>query len=620
MLHFAPLPFDTQGQPLLPDIDAFPDHLDNHLLYYLPSTVTLLNDGTGTPDFFLLRYHGDNTQTEGGLLRFRLGTSPLPAVLLESLRRKDWQVGEVGFSAARFRLRLRSWQAGAEDETGEWRLINPAGQELVAPALSLTAHETQFLELLLADGQNAVELQLELAYAGLTPGLPWLASCDGALLRTLLAALLPGAEPVSAEQIVAAFLSLPSMAEGTLIVWQPMEPGATRPSDEVLLREIALRSLDRLFERQPADDPFEPTLYRLRSFIPGDPLALAWDLLPPRQESRIHRLSWSVSSLLQSLESVEAIKRFFPTVAQVSPFAKVDIHLINRLPFDPHFLRKVAVDLRYSGASGVPEYRSFTFDGSTEIQHFSVFYPAVVGDFQLAARFTTTQSPPSGVGWPIVRRGEYVPINGVLVEINRANVGMEFVNLESESVVYARASSILVELYDVDPNQDSIEEVSITPLHQLTLHAERPNAALAMTDVDATTALFVRALAYPIGAPDLPPYPLYVGCLNNRHLRIAAYQLEVLDPDLITIRLEPSVAAHFAWIRITFAAPNQTERAYILQPNQPIVWNFFRNSVFDPIAYRYRLDTIALDEQGHTLPMHSSDWISCQDRMLLVSP
>lgn len=619
MLLFLPLPAGPDGQPFLPGVVAFRDHLDAQLIYYLPSDLELLTDANGDPDFFLLRYHGDSAEAQGGLLRFRLGFSSLADILRDRARSANWQLREAAFETARFRLRLRSLQEGQPDQLGDWHSMAPSKRELVAPAVSLNSRETQFLEDLLADARNAVEVEVELRYAGLVPGLPWLASAETATLKPLLAALLP-TDPVRSDQVVAAFLSLPNPSSAGPLSWQPLEPNLPKPDYDTLLAEVALRSLDRLFERQPQPDEFTPALYRLRSADPANSPALSWDLLPPRQETRGCVLNWSVASLVQNLDTPEKRRKLFPTVSQVSPFAEVDIHVINRLPFDSHFLRKAVVDLRYSGDGGVPEFRSFTFDGTAELQRFSVFYPAVVGDFELASRFTTTQAPPSGSGWPVIRKGDFIPVSGTLVEVSRAAVGMDFVRVEAEPEVFNKASSIGVALFTSEPDKTPVGGTAPVPLVQLSLTSSQAAAWVALPGVDPATDLYVRAVAHGSGNPEPQPYTLPQNRVANRQVRIAAYQLEVLDPDRIILQLDPILVSRFALVQVTVAPLSGEGHTYRLEADHPVVWNFFRSSVFEELSYRYRLDYVAIDAQGHTLPMASTDWATAQGTTLVIQP
>ncbi len=615
MLRFGPPPTDLNGRPLLADETLFADHLDAAVVYRLPSALDILTTPGDEPDFFLLRYHGDSAEAQGGLLRFCLGFRPLDESRRQVVQTAGYALREVNFSAARFRLRLRSHLAGSPDETGNW---HPAtvGRELAAPVVSLTPRETQLLEALLAEAANVVEVEVDLRYVGIVAGQPWLAMVDTAALFRFLSALLP-ADPVTADQVTSAFLSLPATDPGP-ISWRRLDPAAGQPPVSALMPELAIRSIDRLFECDPADNEFTVPHYRLRAPTATDPPSRSWDLLTARQQTRSLTLTWSVSSLVQSLNTSEQRRKLFPIVSQVSPFAQVDLHVINRVPYDSHFLRKVVVDLRYRGPSGVPEFRSFTFDGTTDLQSISVFFMAMSADLDLASRFTTTLAPPSAGGWPVIRQGPFTSVVGTVVEVNRAALGMDFVRLEASPEVFDRAASIEAALYAADPGPDCAELP--TPMARFTLTAACQAAWVALTDYDPAADLYVCATARCLADPQLPPHVLRCDQVAERRIRVAAYQLEVLDPERITIELDSHVGSRFALVQVTLAAPSGDQQTFSLKPGQPVLWSFFRNSVFDPVLYRYRLDCVPIDAQGHTRPQISGDWVEARQSRLFVQP
>ena len=187
----------------------FPDHRDSRVLHYLPAEVGLATEPSGEPDFLLLRYRGDSSGAAGGLLRWRLELAPPPPFWSTAAEAAGWRPRAVAFDEGRFRFRLRSLVEAARDEAGDWHSITAAGHELAATSVGLTPRETQFLQLLLEAGGSVVEVELELSYRGLVPGIPWLATAQTAALKTYLAALLPPAA-VREDEVVAAFLSLPT--------------------------------------------------------------------------------------------------------------------------------------------------------------------------------------------------------------------------------------------------------------------------------------------------------------------------------------------------------------------------------------------------------------------------
>lgn len=617
MLSFGPPPTASNGQPFKAPEMIFADHLDRTAVYGLPTNLEILPAADGDPDFFLLRYHGDSATAKGGLLRFALGFGSLPEALSKAVQAAGLTLHAVNFSAARFRLRLRSLAETASHETGQWHRA-VIGRELAAPMVSLTPRESQFLETLLETPTNVVEVEVDLRYSGLIPGLPWMATIDTAALQRFLSTLLP-AEKVTAEQVTAAFLSLPEQG-ACPVTFQRLDPTAVKPPFVDLLKELALRSIERIFELEGASDEFTASHYRLRAPTPGAAPILSFDLLTARQETRALSLTWSVTSLIESLDTPEKRRQRFPIVSQVSPFALVEIHVINRVPYDPHFLRKTVVDLRYRGASGVAEYRSFTFDGTTDLQSFSLFHMAMTGDLELAVRFTTTLAPPSGSGWPVIRKSPFTAVAGTVVEINRAALGMDFVRLEADRQVFDKAAAVEVAIYPSDPGPRLSPEAAGQPMARFSLTADCPAAWMALADIEPAADLYASAAARSLLDPQAPPYVLRLDRLVDRRVRIAGYQLEVLDPVRITIELDPEASGRLAMIQATLASSSGAEKTLTLSPGQPAAWSFFPDSVFSPPSYRYRLDYVAMDATGQTLPMASEDWTEARTPHLVVRP
>jgi hypothetical protein len=719
MLLFASLPAYENYQPIWPGLTVFPDHLESHVAYYIPTSLELLPTQAGDPDFFLLSYHGDFSDVQGGLLHFRLGFAPLPEAYREEAHSMGWTSRAAAFERGRFRVRLRSLIEGEPDQLFSWHLMPSVGRELVSPSLSLDARETQCLKALLDDAENAVEVETDLSYMGLVPGIPWLVSASLPALRTQLAALLPE-EPVDAGRVAVAFLSLPE-GDASPFTYQALYPNAVQPSRDILLTEFAMRSLDMLFIKQPCEDEFAPALYRLRPAAAEDPPAITCDLLPLRLEMRSAAVSWDVGSFIRSIDTPVKRQKLFPTVTRVSPFAETEVHVISRVPCDSRFLRKVAVDIRYMGKNGVPEYRSYTLDDDNYLHKFSTYYPALMGDFRLAARFTTFLAPKDGNGWPVVYRGEYLDITGPVVEVTRENIKMDFVHIEAEPGVFTLAASVELSLYSSDPgisnpitpdsgtsesgisnpstansgtpdpgtsdptmsdpgmsnpgmsdpgtsdptmsdpgmsnpgmsdpgmfdpgtlgpdtsdsgtsNVDTSEhntscldpaavdsETPSQPLVQLLLNESSPSAWIALPGVESTAELYVIAKAQAADKPSGVLREVYAGRVNGRQVRIAEYQLRVLDPDQITVRLDPQAAGKFAFVQVLLASLTGSGRAFELKPDQLVTWNLFRNSIFEEMKYRYRLDYVPINDKGHTLPMVSTDWQESNLASLTILP
>src|SRR5262245_35275339 len=161
MLSFSQIP---SRSPDPAGVTLFPDHLDGGTLYYLPAELDLATNSQGEPDFFLLRYHGDNSAVSGGLLHFRLQFRAVSEETRQRLESADFRLRQVGFENGRYRLRLRSLLQGGNDESGDWHAIPITNQEIRIEALSLSPRETQFLQALLADEKMVIEVETDLRY------------------------------------------------------------------------------------------------------------------------------------------------------------------------------------------------------------------------------------------------------------------------------------------------------------------------------------------------------------------------------------------------------------------------------------------------------------------------
>lgn len=585
---------------------AFADHLDAGVLYRLAAGLEPARTAAGEPDLLLLRYRG-GAEVAGGLLRLGLALRPPPAEVMAAAAAAGLLTRPVAFDQGRLRLRLRSPAQSGPEPPGDWRPLRFAGAELVVPAVGLTVHEAQLLHQLLVDGVGAVEVEAELGYQGLAAGMPWLVGATTAPLKERLAALLPP-EPARADQVAAAFRSLAGAHDG-LCWWRPLEPVGDRPAPDDLLAEAGRRALERpfLFQREPATGPGR---YRLLAPAGTDPPTISLDLSGPRLERRSHHLSWSVSELYAELVDPDRRRRLFPVVDQAGPFGSVDILVVGQVPFDPGYLRKVAVDLRWNGPAGVPEVRRVVLDAGSASARCTAVYPAVAGAFRLEYRVEATLAPPSGGGWPVVLRRPYAPAPGPVVEVGRRALGLDAVRVEAEPAVFERAAAVEVALFR-DP--------AGAPLTQRTLTRDDPGAWVACVGVSPEDELSARVDAT---APDpaLAAHRLRDGPVVDRQVMITAAEVEVLAPEAVTISLHPGWAGRFGYAGVLLRSPDGTERYRTLELGQPATVHLFRASVFEPLRYHFRVDYVAFDADGGPLPLASTGWRDAEGPALVVDP
>jgi hypothetical protein len=383
--------------------NGFADHQDAAIRYQLPDRLTLAQTPTGEPDFFLLRYSGDRHDS-GGLLQMRLQFAPFSEALTTAIVAAGQKLLLIPFESGAFRIRVRSRLTDEAQQVGIWHPAIVSGNQVITTSIYFDSTETQILQSLLQSGDTVVEVELELNYRGLVTGTPWLVTAQTQALKSHLMTFL-GDQPVQVDQIIAAFLSIPQQPE--LLSWLALEPDAVELDRDVMLTETAWRSLDSFFQKIPSTTLTETPHYQLLESLPNDSLTVSWDLIPPRQDVRTHRLSWSVSELFEQITNPEMRQKLFPIVNEVSLFGTTQIHVISFLPCDLNYLREVRLGLRFSGADGVPDYRDVVFNGKTNVERLTVVYPALM-PFRLDYRLTAVLAPPGGVAWASTIKRDFV--------------------------------------------------------------------------------------------------------------------------------------------------------------------------------------------------------------------
>ncbi|MEM8806322.1 MAG: hypothetical protein AAGF01_09885 [Cyanobacteria bacterium P01_G01_bin.38] len=597
------------------------DHLNDQVVHYLPPGVTLAQTASGLPDFFLLRYAGDFATAKGGLLRLQLQFKPASEEMQHDSAASGRHLRAVAFDQGYFRVRLRSQLTDELEQVGSWHALSLTGPTLATTALGLAAREAEILKQLLEEGRNSVEVELDLRYQGLVPGIPGLVTADVPALRAHLLAHL-GAEPVRADQVIAAVLSLPET--NPPLTWRSFQPEQPEPIREDFLTETAWRALESLFQPQPAASLRESARYRLRPATEDAPSVLSWDLLTPRLAERAYPLIWQSGELAPYLTDPDQRQTLFPVVNQLGLFGTTEIHVVNHLPCDPHYLQEIRVALRFLGRAGVPEYHSvvFTPDSATLAQ-LRVVFPALT-PFQLDYQVTAVLAPPGGSGWPTVRKQDFVAADGTVVEINRQTADLEMVQVSAEPSVFEQASRLVVELGPKEaPDQTPDDSVRAADPTQVTLTAEHPSAWVTLPGVAPDTPLQMRCVAYPTAGIEGSAYIVMAGDVLNREVHIAAYQLEVLAPDYITLQ-SAAPADQFAFVAVAVAplsAPAEDEgRLYSLPPGESRRWPLFRTHVFEALQFRYQIHYVAYDAAGQSQPMATTEWVMSTETSLWVSP
>ncbi|MEE8584092.1 MAG: hypothetical protein V3T83_04500 [Acidobacteriota bacterium] len=591
----------------LEDAHVFPDHLDPGLLHYLPPGLEVAHDALGHPEFVLVRFAGDDESASGGRLRLTLRYADLPESIWQAASEAGWTLRRTAFEQGRLRLRLRSLLEGEDGEAGQWQPAAFARRGPSATEVSLSPSETQILQTLLEDGRGVVEFDWELDYQGLSRPRPWLVIVESIELIRQLKALLSG-QPLRADQVEAAFLSLPQ----GLVEWVPLGKAAAAAAPrQAILRETARRCLPLLFNREPG----EGERYRLDETAQVSE-KLRFDLLRPRREMRRHRLQWSVADFWSRLDEQQRAG-LFPEVRPPAPFQRATVWVVNHLPIDPSHLREVQVDLQHTGPRGAPRFRSFTFDGSGDAESFSTGFVALAGSFSLSFRLSLVIA--QGDGPPELIETGFEEAPSTLVEINRDAAGVDFLQVDSEEDLFAKVGRVEVSIESApDDSEGAAQELA-----RSRLTAGKTSAWPVLKGVEPSAPLRVQCLAYQTAEEEAGQgIVLFDQLVEGRLVSLPAYLAEVLEPERVRISTSQGFFANLAFAVLELAPSGASEEAadlFRLDPGQVRVWRFYRDSIFQPVSFRYRLRFVARNQDGETLPLAETDWIQAHGNELLLN-
>jgi hypothetical protein len=588
---------------------CFIDHDDSTLVYALPAGLEAATIPGGETDFLLARYRDETASVTGGLLRVRLDWTALPPDQLQQAADNGLTVRPVPLDACRTRLVRRVVGEGTGSAVGPTRPAMPDGALAVVVNVALDKNEVQVVQDLLESETDVLDLRLEADYRGLVPGVPWLVKADRATLVAQLAPLL-GPDAVDADHIETA---MRSVAESPQSPFQltPLAADATRPDPADIGTEMARRTLGSLFVAAETAGTTGAAIYRLG---PADGPAIVVDLLVPRQASQTLELSWSITALYASIDDPARREELFPTVEPGEPFEEVVIPIVCQAEFDDAYLRSVDLSVRWTGITGTPEFKSFTFTTSGAVERLHAVYPALTSELALASKTRATLAPAGGSGWPVVLDRPYHDQPKPLIAVDGAELGLEFVRVEVEQEVFATAGSIAVTI----SGADGLAAPSLPATVSLTAAVRAHWLALPGVAADAQLAAQVEA-SPPVGEP-LAPVLLRSGLVVDRRVAVTGADVEVSEPDLLTVRLAETAALRFAYVEITLEPGAGRAQTRTIDPGSSEVFALRRASIFAPFRYRYRLDLVPYDDNHQTEPMVTTDWTEVDGPELLLDP
>ena len=549
------------------------DSSDDSLRWAMPAGLGVRYDEHGDPEFLLARWGDRATGAAGGLLRVRLDVL---APVQEAAR-------TVAFTAVRTRLAVRALDTDAITELGGWRDVPPGAHPLLTVVETLDARSVQLLDDALDSGVLAIEVFIEAVADAVTSGLPVLAVADPEHLAALLA---PDGQGV--EDVAAALLSLPQHAVTITAL-----DGGVVPDRDVVLTEVAHRVVACL-SLAPGDGWAPP-----RYVPPASPVPTAYDLRTMRPSTVRFAASWSVTDLVDALDPV-ARNRLVPRLDSAGPFGVSRIVIVNTVSIDARCgVRSVQVDVVTSGPTGLPQRRSFAFDGDQSTQHFDAVSAAwlpVPPAPHASAHAVLAATPEAEPPWPRVLADRPVPVTGTLIMVTPADVGVRIVTVSAAPDVLALAADVQA---TASVAAEPVARVALAsqPSHLAYLDGPDPVLTITADGVDIRT----QQLSEPVSV-----------------VTVVASDFVDLEP----VRISVSRGADgppAAFVAVTLDGGTGAPGTFTLLPESAETWVYHRRTKTAPIQYQWQMHWIPVSADGTTQPLRSSLWAESEQIDLVVT-
>jgi hypothetical protein len=517
--------------------NSFPDNTDPSVRYHLPGGLAPVSAPGRLPEVTLSRGQGT------GLLHLRL--APTWPALGPGEKR-------VSFSRGRFRLLMTT---SSSTERGEWHPTRVSEEALVDSSVSLNAAEAAMARRLGEGGGEVVEVEVELEISGFAPTFPWLAECDGELVRRTVATLL-GSAPVVWEKVEAAFLGLGM----ELFQWHPLEPAALPFPRDAALRAIAHHAKPFLLEGSNKG-------WQVRSSAPP---RLTLSLAVPYLQSRAIGMRWSFSDFIKSQPDP---KRHLIDIVVPAPLEAARLLVVNDVPLAEGGIQRIEVEVRTGGPSG--RVNTVFLPGQPSVAHLT-FVRETFEDLDLTWRAKVTVNTAKG---PAVVETPDAK-TGMTLDLSPQKIGLTPLRFFVTREVFAHVASIEI-------------AVGARPL---TLTADKPEGwVVGRTPPLTCPVVAVIASGQKIS---LGEFPIAGG------LTVDAAMLGVGELASVVFRTPVDVATRAAYIALQVEnGPWRT-----LDPGTDLSWQVRRGSRVEPARLRYRTRHVPRLATGTTGPIIESTW------------
>jgi len=573
-------------QPYAAIDNVFFDHSDPNLLYALHDQVEIASNNSQTE--LSLALHSTAQGKGGGVFQARfIPTRSNP----ES---QEWTLANI--VDCRTKLTPRT-EVENEGLLGQWRDAVLDGEGGFLLDFFLDAHDSQLMRQLALDDVNTLDLNIELTYLGLTQGFPFVVKLPGIKLHQQLTALIES-QPVSAEKIEAAFLSLPE----SFLSFRAHDH-AHNPGRETLIIETARRAIPLLFS--VADSGIEPS-YLLKSDEPFDDLAIS--LYQPRKQLKKTRLNWSFSTYVGQLDAQE-IETHFPLLRAIEPFSKVEIRAFNHIPLDPAHAMIAKVDLKYTGRGGTQENTTLQFrQDQPSVQSISTVFPSLTHDFNVESRLRLIIAPPDGRGFPkIWPRGAAFEKadNPFLIDISPERVDVQLIQVKALDGVFDYCR----EVQAIITHDGGITKAKVSQ--------EKPEVWIVLPGYKKGAEFSLKLMAFAQEPLNINPHVFQEEHESLRRIIVSPVDLFVSTPTVVTGELKNSLVK-FAVLDIRMSENSKLLRK-VLRQQDIVEFALWRRSVFDELIYEWRVSAVRVDNTGRNLPMETSHWKTSNEHILKIA-
>lgn len=593
---------------------GYRDHLSPARIYLMPSSLTLVQDRNGRPQFSLFAYAGGDAEGWRLSFKLRLEYPSLEPEILADSNENTPVVTHLPVQRAQARLSMLIPEL---DETepklrkSEWYDIQASADGLTAVAVELSPAEGGLLkDLLTAENLQveALNLDVRLDFTGLRGAhqsvFGFFPAKFDAFLKERMALLAEDAEEeeaasVSASKALALAWSRDWLERRDHVSFSPATSGAdAKVQDEVVLR---------LFEaawQQDAGQRYRPRPLAGWSEVSGsgdsldDPanFRLSWNLCAPVVDQGCWEDSWAFGEFWSGLDA-ETQDKLFAQVPAMQPLDLVPIHIANTIPLDVNEVRKVAVKLHLFGLSQTWEDHEVVFDANSPVTQTQWAVVPRQIPFSYYSAPELFFGMPEGGGWPPppIRR-DFSPRTDPYLPITPSTFGLDYLRLEAQIDALDAVGFVEIQLSQEISEGETPDAEALETVKSVKLSPSNPCRAVVRSSQSGTHFCYYRIVVHPEeGSADETVVTQDWSPITQSRILVTAFHTHVIHPDIIKLSLVPGadfqVMRVLVHLRSETAAADDEGQLLLLDEEQPETsWAYWRTSLFQERSFQWRAE------------------------------